>query len=120
MLYLLVIVISAAMVVATANQSYMTTNWYLSAGCTGEVVKVDAFPVGVCVNYVMMETTGETKGNGYEYTYGSYSDSKCTKLKSSATYIQNTACILNEYGLYGKSFYSASEPTFPAKGVKFL
>ena len=114
------IVASALLVVASASQAYMTTNFYLSPGCAGDAVKVTAYPVGVCVNYVMMQTTGEAKGDGYIYTYESYSDNKCTKLKSSATYVQSTLCALNQYGLYYQSFYSASQPTFPAKGVKFV
>ena len=121
MLFSLLISTLVCLVVSAsaATQGYLTTNWYPTKDCTGDVVKLNARPANVCINYTIMRTSGQSSGNGYSYTYESYSDNKCTQLKSKATYVQDSACKADNYGLFGKSFYSASLPAYPAKGVWF-
>ena len=100
-----------------ANQDYMTTNWYLNADCTGDIIMVDAHPANVCVNQLIMRTSGEAVGNGYKYDYEVYSDTKCTKFTQKSTYIMSGDCIASEYGRYSRSFYSPTQPFYPEKGL---
>lgn len=112
------IAISAVMVaVCSATYMFMVTNHYLDSGCAGDVVQVDSRPANVCVNFTIMRSTGEAAPGGYTYTYEYYADSLCTKLNGQSTYIADTSCKVNNYGLYGKAYFSVGQPFYPEKGI---
>ena len=88
----------------TGSGSFLITNNYVTAGCSGVPTSVMITPIGVCrlagTSYQKVLVSGET------YAYASYSDSQCTVPSGGDPYYQSSSC-----SSYNGNYYQPSVAT---------